>query len=118
MPTLYYIKDQRAPPTSWRLELEQYYIILSLFIGGWGSPGQGATPHPSHAKSPCQSAHCTEPGGICLQPSKIFLQGLQMHQIYLLFIHCFSQNKGYSGNPCHRAWAPVVIITCHTECSD
>ena len=89
MPTLYYIRDQRAPPTSWRLELEQYYIILSLFIGGWGSSGQGATPHPSHAKSPCQSAHCTEPGGICLQPSKIFIQGLPMHTIYLLFIHYF-----------------------------
>ena len=90
MPTLYYIKDQRAPPTSWRLELEHYYIKLSLFIGGWGSPGQGAKHHPSHAKSPCQTA----PGGICLQPSKIFKQGLPVHLLYLLFIHYFSHNKG------------------------
>ena len=90
MPTLYYIKDQRAPPTSWRLELEHYYIKLSLFIGGWGSPGQGVSPHPSHAKSPCQTA----PGGICLQPSKIFKQGLSMCLLYLLFIHYFSHNKG------------------------
>ena len=90
MPTLYYIKDQRAPPQSWRLELEHYYIKLSLFIGGWGSPGQGVSPHPSHAKSPCPTA----PGGICPQPSKIFKQGLSMCLLYLLFIHYFSHNKG------------------------
>ena len=88
MPTLYYIKDQRAPPTSWRLELEHYYIKLSLFIGGWGSPGQGVSHRPSHVKSPCQ----TVPGGICLQLSKIFKQGLQL--LYLMFIHYFSHNKG------------------------
>ena len=43
---------------------------MLLFAGGWGSPGLGATLHPLHAKSSCQTAHCTAPtGGICLQPS-------------------------------------------------